>query len=134
MTLNDDIKDGLGAASVSLGAVAKIVEMVAKDPKTATMPIGILWKQFGIVEQIPVVSSCLTVAFLSFWVGNAMVNFTEHYHMPLPLDMVGITRAASEAGVPVNAAVATLIRNKIAHSVGRSPSPEELKRVFGKQA
>ena len=40
-----------------------------------------------------------------------MVKFTEAHKLPLPLDIVGITKATSYAGVPVSKTVAKLMRD-----------------------
>jgi hypothetical protein len=134
MALNDEILAALGAASALGSCVAKVADLVEKDPAKATMPIGILWQQLGLTQKIPLVGTCLTILFLSFWGGNAMVKFTEAHKLPLPLDIVGVTKAMSYAGVPVSKTVAKLMRDQIAKSVGNSPKPEDLKRVFATQA
>ena len=134
MSLNDDIQNALGAATAVVSCVKGVVDLLEKDPSRATMPIGILWQQLGFTQKIPVVGSCLTILFLSFWGGNAMVKFTEAHKLPLPLDIVGVTKAASYAGVPVSKTVAMLMRDRIAKSVGNSPKPEDLRRVFATRA
>ena len=89
--------------------LTQITAALAANPRAATMTVGELIATRSLTRCLSYVAGVKAAFYTGACIGSLLVATTETLHLPLPLDLVGITRAMQLLRIPIDYGVARAI-------------------------